>query len=167
MAVIVGLMSMMTWVPGLLLFALETYLEGWSWAQDNMRLAWGIFFGSWLWILILALLSLALSAWVKWKPAAGALVFGIFFVAAAFGAMVNAIQRTTTGQPVQHRLSDRFGVGQNDGRRSRAAHQRRAYSSASRRAKSFRWLAAWLVLAFLIGACLYMLAKIRGAEVVR
>ena len=31
MSVLLMLMSLMTWVPGLLLFALEGYLEGWQW----------------------------------------------------------------------------------------------------------------------------------------
>ena len=56
-----------------------------------------MFFGAWIWILILALLALALSAWVKWKPAAGALMFGVFFVAAGFGATINGVQRTNWG----------------------------------------------------------------------
>ena len=50
-------------------------------ALNDARIASGIFFGAWVWILLLALLALALSAWVKWKPAAGALMFGVFFVA--------------------------------------------------------------------------------------
>ena len=41
MSVLVILLSLMTWVPGLLLFGLQGYLEGWQWMQDNMRLAVG------------------------------------------------------------------------------------------------------------------------------
>ena len=65
--------------------------------RDNARLASGIFFGAWVWILLLALLALALSAWVKWKPAAGGLMFGVFFVASAFGGVINVVQRTSWG----------------------------------------------------------------------
>src|SRR5450432_2879788 len=97
MSVLVILMSLMTWVPGLLCFGLQGYLEGWQWMKDNVRLASGTFFGAWVWILMLALLALALSAWVKWKPAAGGLMFGVFFVAAAFGAVINQVQRTRWG----------------------------------------------------------------------
>ena len=39
MCVLVILMSLMTWMPGLLLFALQGYLEGWQWMRDNARLA--------------------------------------------------------------------------------------------------------------------------------
>src|SRR5690349_20254861 len=74
MWILLVLMSLMTWVPGLMLFGLQAYLEdGWTWLQQNQQMGWGIFFGSWVCILILALQALALSAWVKWKPAAGAL----------------------------------------------------------------------------------------------
>src|SRR5450631_3969157 len=97
MTILLALMSLMTWVPGLLLFGLQGYMEGWQWMKDNARLASGIFFGAWVWILLLALLALALSAWVKWKPAAGGLMFGVFFVAAAFGAVINQVQRTRWG----------------------------------------------------------------------
>ena len=97
MSVLVILMSLMTWIPGLLCFGLQGYLEGGQWMQDNLRLATGTFFGAWIWILILSLLALALSAWVKWKPAAGGLMFGVFFVSAAFGAVINAVQRTRWG----------------------------------------------------------------------
>ena len=39
MSVLVILASLMTWVPGLLLFALQGYMEGWQWMVDNARLA--------------------------------------------------------------------------------------------------------------------------------
>ncbi len=35
MSVLVILMSLMTWVPGLLLFGLQGYLEGWDWMTAN------------------------------------------------------------------------------------------------------------------------------------
>src|SRR5579871_3811199 len=101
MSVLLILMSIMTWIPGLLLFILQASLEGGGWLGDNLRFASGIFFGAWIWILMLSLLALALSAWVKWKPAAGGLMFGVFFVAAGFGATVNAVQRTKWGHLLQ------------------------------------------------------------------
>jgi len=70
MSVLLILLSAMTWVPGLLLFLLQGYLEGAGWLAANLRIGGGLFLGSWIWILILSLLSLALSAWVKWKPVA-------------------------------------------------------------------------------------------------
>ena len=46
---------------------------------------------------VLAFIGLALSAWVKWKPIAGALVLGVFFLGAGFGAAINAVMRTSNG----------------------------------------------------------------------
>ena len=62
----------------------------------NLRIAMAVFVGSWIWILLVALMSLAVSAWVKWKPVAAATLFFIFFVAAAFGDLSNEILGLTT-----------------------------------------------------------------------
>ncbi|MCP5119197.1 MAG: hypothetical protein GY953_51000 [bacterium] len=100
MSVLLILLSAITWAPGLLLFALQGYLEGAGWTGDNLRIAGGLFAGAWLWILILSLLVLALSAWVKWKPIAGGLLFMIFFVGAGLANAVNQILDTGWGHLV-------------------------------------------------------------------
>jgi len=167
MWILIVLMSLMTWVPGLLLFFLQAYLEpGWTWMQENTGIAWGLFFGSWVWILILALLALALSAWVKWKPAAGALVFGGFFVAAGFGVAINAVQRTKWG----HLFNISALIG-SIWVQLFGADPRVNNGGAFFRMPSDEQLplwSCWLALAVLCGACLYMLArKVRGAEVIK
>ena len=166
MWILVVLMSLMTWVPGLLLFGLQAYLEeGWTWLHDNAQLGWGIFLGSWVWILILALLALALSAWVKWKPAAGALMFGVFFVAAGFGVAINNVQRTKWGSLFN--ISALIGsvwvqVFGADPTVNNGGVFFRAPSDA------LPLWSCWMALAALCGICLYMLArKIRGAEVIK
>ena len=137
MWILIVLMSLMTWVPGLLLFLLQAYLERLDLDARQLRIAVGLFFGSWVWILVLALLALALSAWVKWKPAAGALMFGVFFVAAGFGAAINGVQRTTLGTPVQHQRPDRLRLGASVRRRP-GGQQRRRLLPHARQARSFR-----------------------------
>lgn len=166
MSVLLILMSLMTWVPGLLCFALEGYLEGWPWVTANARLAYGMFFAAWIWILVLALLALALSAWVKWKPAAGGLMFGVFFVAAAFGAVINSVQRTRWGSI--------FNVGHLVGvvwlNLFEGAHHTTTGAVFFRvqPEEELPLWTCWIGLAALCLLCLYMLArKIRGAEVVR
>src|SRR5438309_10161369 len=47
MGVLIILTSMMTWVPGLLLFGLRGYGEGWTGVQENSRLASAGLFGAW------------------------------------------------------------------------------------------------------------------------
>jgi ABC-2 type transport system permease protein len=166
MSVLAILMSLMTWVPGLLCFGLEGYLEGWQWMRDNARLASGMFFGAWLWILLLALLALALSAWVKWKPAAGGLMFGVFFVAAAFGAVINGVQRTRWGNlfNISH-LVGVIWVQLFEG--SHNTTNGAAFFRVVQGEQLPLWT-CWAALAALLLICLYMLArKIRGAEVVR
>jgi ABC-2 type transport system permease protein len=95
LCVIVTLASLITWIPGLLLFFVQSSLQS-GWMFENLRIAAAIFAGSWMWILLVSLMSLAVSAWVKWKPVAAAMLFGIFFVAAAFGELSNVILGLTT-----------------------------------------------------------------------
>jgi ABC-2 type transport system permease protein len=166
MSVLVVLLSLMTWVPGLLLFGLEGYLEGWQWIQDHWRFAYGIFFGAWIWILLLALLALALSAWVKWKPAAGALMFGVFFVAAAFGAIINGVQRTNWG----YLFNISYLIGSVWVRLFEGANQTTngAVFFRAPQGEELPIACSWIALLALCLVCLYMLArKIRGTEVVR
>jgi ABC-2 type transport system permease protein len=97
MSVLAILLSAITWVPGLLLFAFQSYLEGFAWLRENFYIATAIFVGSWIWILLLSLLALAMSAWVKWKLAAGALIVALVFVAAGFGEAVERTLHTESG----------------------------------------------------------------------
>lgn len=96
-AVLAGLLSCITWIPALLLVAIQSSLAGWSWLWANLYIAGAIFAGSWVLIVVLSLVALALSAWVKWKPVAGALVLGVMFLGAGFAAAINGILRTTSG----------------------------------------------------------------------
>lgn len=91
------ILSEITWVPGLIIFFVQASLSGRQWTLDNLWLATGILLGSLIWILVLSLLSMALSAWVKWRIAAGALLLAVFFVGAGFGQAINAVLRTKQG----------------------------------------------------------------------
>jgi ABC-2 type transport system permease protein len=97
LAVLVGITSLITWAPELLLLGIQTSMVGFSWLSENLRLFVGVFIGSWVWILTISLIALALSAWVKWKPVAIASLFGIFFVAAGFGTVTNVLLDTRWG----------------------------------------------------------------------
>lgn len=85
-SVLAALLSAITWVPGLLLFAFQASLVD-GWALPHWRWAWGIFAGSWLWIVVLTLLALALSAWVRWRMVAAFLLVALIFVG-LFGAEI-------------------------------------------------------------------------------
>jgi ABC-2 type transport system permease protein len=165
-SVLLVLLSLMTWVPGLLLFALQGYLEGASWMAANGRIAAGLFFGAWIWILLLSLLALALSAWVKWKPAAGALLFGVFFVAAGFGGVINGILRTRWGNllNISHLIGSVWvSLFEQPMHRGAGAVFFRVFPG-----EEIPIWCCWAALLAICALCLYLLArKIRGVEVVR
>jgi ABC-2 type transport system permease protein len=97
MAVLMWLLSIITWIPGLILFLIQASLAGWDWTRDNLWIAWAIVLGSLIWSAILSLVAVAMSAWVRWKIAAGALILAVFFLGSGFGAAINAVIRTNYG----------------------------------------------------------------------
>ena len=96
-AVLAILLSQITWVPGLVLFFVQASLAGWGWTWTHLWIAGSLVLSSLIWIAILSLLSMALSAWVKWRIVAGALLLGVMFFGAGFGQAINAVLRTDSG----------------------------------------------------------------------
>ncbi len=96
-SVLALLLSCITWIPGLILFVLEAQLSPTPWFWSNLRIAGATVLGSWLWIALLALIALAVSAWVKWRVIAIAAMFMLLFIPAGFGQAINAILRTSWG----------------------------------------------------------------------
>jgi len=97
MSVLLILLSAMTWVPQLLLFLFQSYLEGARWFVDNLWIASAIVISSVVWILLLALLSQAISSLVKWRVVASGAILGLFFIPSVFGEVVNVVFRTRWG----------------------------------------------------------------------
>jgi ABC-2 type transport system permease protein len=91
LSVLVILTSLITWIPGLLLVTVQADEAGLSWLRDHIRIPLGILLGSWIWIVTISLVALALSAWVKMRPAAIFALFGVFFVAGSFGNIANTM----------------------------------------------------------------------------
>jgi phosphoglycerol transferase MdoB-like AlkP superfamily enzyme len=91
------LLSAITWVPQLLMFLFQSYLEGASWFVENLSLASAIFISSVVWILLLALLSQAVSALVKWRVIASVALLGMFFIPWVFGEVINQLFATRWG----------------------------------------------------------------------
>ena len=151
--VLAVLLSLITWIPGLLLFGMEGSLSGFGWMWDNLYIAGAIFLSSVLLIAVLSLLALALSAWVKWKPVAGASVLGVMFLGAGFGAAINVVMRTGMGDLVNILVLLRT--------------VRDALFRLPRPGNVSAGLAG-LVLVAISAACLYLLSrKLRAYEVVR
>ena len=97
LSVLAILLSVITWVPGLVLFAFQASLAGLDWAIANLWLAGAVFVGAWIGILITALVTLALSAWVRWQALARGLLLGFFVFTAMFSEAINGLFRTDWG----------------------------------------------------------------------
>ena len=91
------LLSQITWIPGLVLLVVEAVLAGPHWTWDHMGIALALVLSSAIWITLLSLLAMALSAWVKWRIVAGALLLAVMFFGVGFGQAVNAVLRTDFG----------------------------------------------------------------------
>jgi ABC-2 type transport system permease protein len=158
--------SVITWVPNLLLFALQAGLAGGGWWHQNLFIAWGIVAGSLIWLLLLALLALALSAWVRWRIIATGLYVGLFFVTAGMGQAFNEVLRTywgkllNLGYVITTVWKDLFDVVVTE-------RQRRGQVGDPTKLDIPPGY-CWLVLLAVAGLCLLLLSRrLRAREVVR
>jgi ABC-2 type transport system permease protein len=78
--VLLGLLSLVTWIPGILLFSLQSGMAGWNWFSENWSLGPGVFIGFLMWILLVSLVALACSAYVKKRVVAESLILGIMWI---------------------------------------------------------------------------------------
>jgi len=94
MSVLIILLSWITWVPQVLMFLFQSYLEGFAWFRDNLWIASGIIIGGLVWILLLGLLSQTVSALLKWRIVASGAMLGLVFIPSVFAGIVNLIFQT-------------------------------------------------------------------------
>src|SRR5688572_8680076 len=104
--VLVGMLSVVTWIPGLVLFALQVGLAGGWWFVANWTLGAGMVVGFLLWLLILGLVAMASSAYVKWRIVAGAVSLAVFFILAGVAEMIDDV----FGVPWEHALDPACAV---------------------------------------------------------
>ena len=171
MSVLLILLSAMTWVPQLLLFLFQSYLEGARWFIDNLWIASAIFIGSVVWILLLALLSQAISALVKWRVVASAALLGLFFIPSIFGEVINNLFMTRWGNIISlGALMDNVTAGL-FGTFVQESVQRTDFNRSFAReiilSQPPLW-ASWFALFLVCAACLALLSwKVKAYEVVR
>jgi len=91
------LLSAVTWAPLLLLVGVQAATAPGRWLAPNLFLVPGIFLGACIWIAVLSLLALAVSAWVRWRIVAIGLTLAVVFIPAGFGGVVSAVLRTKWG----------------------------------------------------------------------
>jgi ABC-type transport system involved in multi-copper enzyme maturation permease subunit len=94
---LIASLSVVTWIPCLLLFAFQSYSSSQPWLIDHLSIAMGLLLGSLIWITLLSMLGLALSSWVKWRVVATGIIFAAVFVPAGVGGIVSAVMRTRWG----------------------------------------------------------------------
>ena len=94
MSVLLILLSGITWVPQLLMFLFQSYLQGFDWFRSNLWIASAIIIGGLVWILLLGLLSQTVSALLKWRIVASGAMLGIVFIPSVFATVVNFIFQT-------------------------------------------------------------------------
>jgi ABC-2 type transport system permease protein len=154
-AVLGILLSSMTWVPALFLLFLEAELAHRHWLAPHVWLIGPILWCSLLWIVLLSLVALAASAWVKWRILAMASIFGVFIVPAGLGQVVDVTLRTRWGD-----LLNVSGMYQEIVR----AGFRAPYSGEG----ALPLVAAWVVVAVACCICLPLLnARLHAFSVVR
>jgi ABC-2 type transport system permease protein len=97
LTVLVGMLSVVTWIPGLLLFGFQVTLAGGGWFWSNWTLGAGVFVGFFLWLLVLGLVAMASSAYVKWRVVAGSLSLAFFFILSGIAEMIDSVFRVKWG----------------------------------------------------------------------
>lgn len=94
--VLVLVLSAVTWAPLVLLFGIQAQLaSGWLW--PHLYIVPALMAGALIWIAVLSLLALAVSAWVRWRIVATGLMMAFIFIPAGFGAVVSGVLRTPWG----------------------------------------------------------------------
>lgn len=176
MTVLVVLLSLVTWIPGLLIFFFQASLSGFGWLWANAWMIWAIFCGFMVWIVLLSLLALAVSAFLKWRMVASGALLGLFFVPSAFGEIVNQLFLTRAGNLISLWASMNsiwrglFGLfvrqtGTIRGRVTNPVYDKQFFDIAL--LEPPLW-ASWLVVLLVCAVCVWLLArKVRAYEVIK
>jgi len=176
MTVIAFLLSLVTWIPGLLIFFFQASLAGGAWLWANLWMIWAIFLGCMVWIILLSLLALAVSALVKWRVVASGALLGLFFVPSAFGGIVNELFLTRNGHLISLWATmgsiwrGLFGLferqtGRVTGRITTPMYDNELVDIVM--LEPPLWV-SWLVIALVCAVCIWLLSrKVRAYEVIK
>lgn len=100
LTVLAAMLSVVTWGFGLALFGLQSILEGPGWAVEHWRIAAALFVSSWIWILVLSFLTLALSALIRWPLAVRGVLLVLYLVLPGFGVALQQVLRSDWGHVI-------------------------------------------------------------------
>lgn len=158
-SVLLILLSSITWIPDVLLFLFQAYLEGGGWLASNLWMLYAILVVCLAWIVMLTLLAMAFSAWVKWRTAASAALFAIFIIPTPIGFAVQGILHSNKG----HLLNVAIALNV----MTQELFRLREDISINDSDFFFSYGEAWMVFFAYAALCLYMLwRKVRAYEVV-
>jgi ABC-type transport system involved in multi-copper enzyme maturation permease subunit len=176
MTVIVFLLSLVTWIPGLLILFFQASLAGFAWLWTNLWMIQAIFSGSMVWIILLSLLALAVSSLVKWRVVASGSLLGLFFVPSAFAEIVNNLFLTHAGNLISLWASMNsiwrglFGLFARETGRVQGKVESPIYEGQIVDIALLEpplW-ASWLVIALVCVICVWLLSrKVRAYEVIK
>jgi hypothetical protein len=76
---------------------LQVGLAGSSWFRVNWTLGAGMVVGFLIWLLVLSLVAMASSAYVKWRVVAAAVSLAVFFILSGVGEMIDNVLRVEWG----------------------------------------------------------------------
>lgn len=86
------LLSMaVAWLPGVLVFAAQSAFLGFDWMLEHMRFPFALGAACLVWTVCLGTIALAVSAWVKWRPAATLGFLGVYYVTAVAGNVLGRV----------------------------------------------------------------------------
>jgi len=160
LAILLGPLSLVTWALGLVVFAFQAAFEGMPWLRAHGREGVALVVGSWVLILTLALVVLALSAVVRRSWVARGALFGAVLVSGGVGGTINGLFETGWGDLVSPvRLIDTIWSGL-------FSHET-WFGTISHQPQIPVWT-AWAMIGLICAASVLVLARrIQAYEVVR
>jgi ABC-2 type transport system permease protein len=150
---LIALGSLVTWVPTLLLIALQASLAGLAWLRANWWLPAAVVAAALAAVVLYTLLSLAIASVVRRKAASEAAVVAFFFVCALVGKVINETLRVEWGVHL-----------------SAPAMLEALWTSLFQLEQSNAvsvWAALVTIALFLVGASLVLERRVRAWEIVR
>jgi ABC-2 type transport system permease protein len=176
MTVLALLLSLVTWVPGLLIYFFQASLAGVGWLWANLWMIWAIFFGSMVWITLLSLIALAVSAFLRWRVVGSGAMLGLFFVPSAFGEIINSLFLTRAGHLISLWATMNsiwrglFGLFERQTGAIRGRVSNPVYDNQYLDIKLLEpplWV-SWLVILAVCALCVWLLSrKVRAYEVIK
>ncbi|MEM7480490.1 MAG: hypothetical protein AAF481_04910 [Acidobacteriota bacterium] len=148
------LLSSVTWLAAGLVWLLNGIMDPGPFTAGQLKTGFAIAFGGIVWVVVIALVSMAFSAWLRWKIPAGAAIFATFFVSDAMAAITNEIFKTQWASL----LSLRWSI---------VRAWEALFFSTPRADGDLPAITAWLALAAISALCLWVIhRKLRAYEVV-